>query len=140
MAAQARDPYRNFNFRVAIGGRTRAADGYSEVQLPTFITRSGVVTSGPANDAEPSYLVLRRGYTGALDLYDWWDQERRAPKKNRGRIVTVELLDESGVDAVTTWRFTGCRPVALQYSPLNALEAAVVVETITLTVDDVEMT
>ena len=50
---------------------------------------------------------------------------------------TVELLGEPSGEPVTTWRFVGCRPVALDYSPLNALESAIMIETISLTFDDV---
>ena len=133
MAVERRDPYRSFNFRVAIGGRARATDGYSEVRLPTLAIGGDV----PDWMASERHLVLRRGYTGSSDLREWWRQERASPKRGRGRVVVVELLDETGGEAVTAWRFVGCRPVALHYSPLNALESAVLVETIALAFDDV---
>ena len=140
MANQRRDPYRNFNFRVAIGGRSSANDGFSAVILPTLLSRPEVaIDAGIALDDEhSSHLVLRRGFTGAMDLHEWWMRER-GPKPPRGRVVTVELLDETNTTVVVAWRFTGCRPVALHYSPLDALESAVVTETIVLTFDDVEM-
>jgi phage tail-like protein len=140
VAIQRRDPYRNFNFRVAIGGRSSANDGYSAVRLPTLLTGPDVaVDAGLAlGDEHSSHLVLRRGFTGAMDLGEWWMRER-GPKPARGRVVTVELLDETNTSVGVTWRFTGCRPVALHYSPLEALESAVVTETIVLTFDDVEI-
>ena len=36
MAVQRADPYGSFNFRVAIGARGRATEGFSEVRLPTM--------------------------------------------------------------------------------------------------------
>lgn len=140
MANQRRDPYRNFNFRVAIGGRARANDGFSAVRLPSMLTRPDVAADADAalGGGDSSHLVLRRGFTGAMDLHEWWMQER-GPKHSRGRIVTVELLDETNTEVAVAWRFTGCRPVALHYSSLDALEAAVVTETIVLAFDDVEM-
>jgi phage tail-like protein len=140
VAIQRRDPYRNFNFRVAIGGRGRADDGFSGVRLPTLLARPDVVVDadGPLGGEGASHLVLRRGFTGAMDLHDWWMQER-GPKRSRGRVVAVDLLDETNTQVAVTWRFTGCRPVALHYSPLDALEAAVITETIELAFDDVEM-
>lgn len=140
MAIQSRDPYRNFNFRVAIGGRSQANRGFSAVRLPTLLTHPdvGVDAEEALGDAGSSCLVLRRGFTGAMDLHEWWMQER-GPKRSRGRIVTVELLDETNTEVAVAWRFTGCRPVALHYSPLDALESAVVTETIVLAFDDVEM-
>jgi phage tail-like protein len=140
VAIQRRDPYRNFNFRVAIGGRSRANDGFSAVRLPTLLTRPEVAVDARAalGDESSSHLVLRRGCTGAMDLHEWWMQER-GPKRSRGRVVTVELLDETNTEVAVAWRFTGCRPVALHYSSLDALESAVVTETIVLAFDVVEM-
>jgi phage tail-like protein len=89
-------------------------------------------------DEGSAHLVLRRGFNGAMDLHEWWMQER-GPKRSRGRVVTVELLDESH-GPVATWRFAGCRPLALHYSSLDALESSAVIETIVLAFDDVEMT
>jgi len=140
VAIQRREPYRSFNFRVAIGGRAAANDGFSAVRFPTLLTRPDVaVDAGIALDDEhSSHLVLRRGFTGTMDLHEWWLRER-GPKRSRGRVVTVELLDETNSGVVVAWRFTGCRPVALHYSPLDALESAVLTETIVLAFDDVEM-
>jgi phage tail-like protein len=140
VAIQRRDPYRNFNFRVAIGGRSRANEGFSAVRLPTLLARPEVAADAEAalGDEGSSHLVLRRGFTGAMDFHEWWMQER-GPKRSRGRVVTVELLDETNSEVGVAWRFTGCRPVALHYSPLDALESAVVTETIVLAFDDVEV-
>lgn len=127
--AVARDrPYGSFRFRVTVARRGLDCVG---VVLPRMLV--GTDADEPALDR----LVLRRGYTGSLDLYEWWHHERQ-PKRTRGRRVTVDLLDDDG-RAVTTWRFEGCRPVALEYSPLDAGESALVFETITLTVDTAEM-
>jgi phage tail-like protein len=140
VAIQRRDPYRNFNFRVAIGGRARADDGFSAVRLPTLLTRPDVAVDAEnaLGDEGSSHLVLHRGFTGTRDLHEWWMQER-GPKPSRGRVVEVELLEETNADVAATWRFTGCRPVALHYSPLDALESAVLTETIVLAFDDVQL-
>ena len=133
MAVARVDPYRGFNFRVGIGGKTRAADGFTEVRFPSMLVSRELAP----DDASP-FLVLRRGFTGRLDLYEWWLQQRQ-PKRTTGRTVTVELLDEANLDIGATWRFTGCRPIALDYSPLDALASGVLVETVTLTFDEVSM-
>ena len=126
--AVARDrPYGGFRFRVTVARRELDCVG---VVLPRLLVRAD-------EPAPADFLVLRRGYTGSLDLYDWWLQERQ-PKRSRGRRVSVDLLDDAQ-RAVTTWRFEGCRPVELEYTPLDAAESAIVFETITLTFDDVEM-
>ncbi len=140
MAVERDRPYASHHFRVGLGGRggasTRAQAGFSEVILPR-LAHDRVHNDPPPEFADsPALLVLRRGFAGSLDLYQWWDQQRQ-PKRSRGRTVTVELLGEPSGEPVTTWRFVGCRPVALDYSPLNALESAIMIETISLTFDDV---
>ena len=139
MAIQRRDPYRNFNFRVAIGGRARANDGFSAVRLPTLLTRPDVAVDattqlgrGFATPRPPARLHRRHGPPRVVDA-------RTRAEALAGRVVTVELLDETNTEVAVAWRFIGCRPVALHYSPLDALEAAVVTETIVLAFDDVEM-
>jgi phage tail-like protein len=127
--AVARDrPYGAFRFRVTVA--RRELDCVSVV-LPRMTVR------GDEQRPDTDHLVLRRGYSGSLDLYEWWQRERQ-PKRSRGRRVTVDLLDDDG-RPVTTWRFDGCRPVALEYTPLAATESAIVHETITLTVDTIEI-
>jgi phage tail-like protein len=82
--------------------------------------------------------VLRRGATGALDSFEWWQAARTGGAK-RGRVVTVKLLAEDLATVVMTWRFRNARPVALSYSPLNALDGSILMETIELAFDAVEM-
>jgi phage tail-like protein len=140
MAAERRDPYRGFNFRVAIGGKARASDGgFASVRLPTLPVRPEIVDAADAalGERHDTHIVLSRGFTGARDLQEWWQQERAAAKPTRGRGVAVDLLDETNTEVVMSWRFGNCRPVALHYSPLDALSSDVVVETIVLTFDDV---
>jgi phage tail-like protein len=89
-------------------------------------------------DATPSRLVLRRGVTGALDLYAWWDKSRRA-RKPQPREVTVTLLGP-GREPVMRWRFSNARPVSLSYSPLRASEGTVLMETIEIAFDTMQVT
>ena len=133
MAVERDLPYGSFHFDVRIGDRRRrAASGFSAVILPTMPVQTGHA------DEPAALLVLRRGFTGALDLYEWWKQATE-PRRSRGRVVAVELLDEQRREPVTTWRFTNCRPVSLDYSPLDALGSDVLIETIALSFDAVEM-
>lgn len=83
---------------------------------------------GPAS---PALVVLRRGFLGSLDLYKWWNDTRLGLDK-RERTLTVDLLDGERGGVVCTWEFAGARPVLLAYSPLQALGASVLIETLTL--------
>lgn len=128
----------NFVVELAAG----KGSGFAEVLFGPFAAKPGTALqplataiSTPVADR----LVLRRGATGALDLYAWWRQARdgRAPPR---RTVTVKLLADDHATVLMTWRFRNVKPVSLAYSPLDALDGAVLMETIELAFDDVEMT
>ncbi len=93
----------------------------------------------PARRATANRLLLRRGATGALDLYQWWDQARQGKAPAR-RVVKVKLLAEDHATVVMSWRFRNVRPVSLSYSPLQAMDGGVLMETLELAFDAVEMT
>lgn len=130
-------PCTNARFLVDLGQRVdpRApAAGFAEVIFPVFVAAPDDVVMGVQ---APERLVLRRGVTGALDLVRWWDQARRgkAPKR---RHVKIELLGDDDA-VVMTWRFRNARPCSLAYSPLRASEGVVLMETIELAFDTVEV-
>ena len=139
--AAVRDrPLLNTNFVVELAAGK--GSGFAEVVFGPFAAKPGTALqplataiSTPVADR----LVLRRGATGALDLYAWWRQARdgRAPAR---RTVTVKLLADDHASVLVTWRFRNVKPVSLAYSPLDALDGAVLMETIELAFDDVEMT
>ncbi|MEO5881683.1 MAG: phage tail protein [Caldimonas sp.] len=128
------------------GGASAAARGFAEVIFPPFVAAEGGAAAKPGPAAAASedaaaterHLVLRRGATGALDLYDWWDRARHGQAPRR-RVVTVRLLAADHSRVVMTWRFRNARPVSLAYSPLLAMDAGVLMETIAIAFDTVEM-
>jgi len=129
--AEQRDrPHANSNFVVEFGsGASRSGrTGFAEVVFAPF-----TIAETPAGR-----LVLRRGVTGALDLYAWWDQARRGKAPPR-RVMNVKLLAGDHATVVWTWRFRGVRPVSLSYSPLSGIDGGILMETIELAYDDVEM-
>lgn len=125
-------PCAGANFRVSFGAGDAGAAGagFSEIVFPTF-------TLDPA-DLPAQTLVLRRGVTGQLDLYAWWNKARRGKAPQR-RTVKVELLGEDFETVMLTWLFRNALPVSLAYSPLNALEGGIVIETLELAFDRMEM-
>lgn len=150
MAALRDRPRGNSNFLVELAtGSARPRElGFAEVIFPPFAIAPGrqatAPTPAPAADAvavavaASRHLFLKRGATGALDLYTWWDQARRG-KAPRRRVATVKLLAEDHATVVLTWRFLEVRPVSLLYSPLQALDGGILMETIELSFDAVEM-
>jgi phage tail-like protein len=142
-------PYVNSNFLVDFGeGDPRsAAAGFAEVIFPEFTIEHddqpkggpGKSPSAESTDAiAGSRLVLRRGLIGALDLYGWWNSARhgKAPKR---RTVTIALLSEDHSTVVVTWRFRNAYPVTLSYTPLRAVEGAIVMESLELAFESMEM-
>ena len=132
-------PLGRSNFVVDWGVRSALSQAFSEVIFPRFHADGDSVGSAPTGEGGGENLILRRGATGALDLYDWWDRARRG-RAPRRRVVTVELLDPTGRDVLMTWRFSEARPVSLTYSPLLAMDSGVLMETIEIAFHGVEIT
>jgi len=131
-------PLLNANFVVELAAGK--ASGFAEVVFGAFTVAPPDAAQAAAGAAVPhaNRVVLRRGATGALDLYDWWRRARdgRAPPR---RQLVVKLLAEDHATVVWTWRFRNVRPVSLAYSPLRGIDGGVLMETIELAFDDVEM-
>jgi phage tail-like protein len=145
MAVQRDRPYGNANFLVDLGDGTdvRApAAGFAEVVFPAFVVGAarGVEQADEpgAPAAAGERLILKRGVTGALDLYAWWHKARRGKPPQR-RTVQVHLLADDQATVVFTWRFRHARPVSLSYSPLRAVDGGVLIETLELEFDSVEV-
>ena len=142
-------PLGNSNFVVEFGsGASRSGrTGFAEVIFPPFTiaerapvrrAAEAALTAAASAQAVGQRLVLRRGVTGDLALYAWWDQARRGKAPPR-RVMNVKLLGEDHATVVWTWRFRNVRPVSLSYSPLRGVDGGVLMETIELSFDDVEM-
>jgi phage tail-like protein len=84
-------------------------------------------------------LTLRRGLSTSSDWYDWWDRARRARSKPKEatRTVRVILIDRLRRD-VSQWTFLKTAPTAYSLSPLNALAATPLIETLELSVGGFE--
>lgn len=133
-------PFLNTNFTVTLEPPDSVPQsiGFCEVILPELPVRRPAKTAAAESDVVVPRLVLRRGFDGAAVLRDWWKDTRRR-KTPRPWTVTVCLLAEDCATVVATWIFAGARPVSLAYSPLHASEPAVLVETVALEFEDVEL-
>jgi phage tail-like protein len=73
-------------------------------------------------------LVLKRGYTGDHELYDW-----AAARTDNGdvirRQIAITLMDQAG-NPVKRWEFTNAWPVKWELSELDASKNEVSIETI----------
>jgi hypothetical protein len=133
-------PFLNTNFTVTLEppDSVKRCIGFCEVILPELPVRRPAKAATVESVAVAPQLVLRRGFDGATDLRDWWKDTRRR-KTPRPWTVTVRLLAEDCETVVATWIFTGVRPVSLAYSPLQASEPAVLIESVALEFEDVEL-
>ena len=136
MAVRSDRPYPSVDFRVWLGAGDDGSLGFCRVEFPGFPAAS-------ASDADTalapfrSTLLLQRGFDGQLTVYAWWNRAR-GTKRPRGRAVRVELLGPRH-RAVATWIFSGCRPVRLSYSPLDASVSAVLMESLELSFEQMAM-
>lgn len=142
-------PYSNANFLVDLGwGDSRSATmGFAEVIFPPCTIGNtdwrpddsmASQGTGPSDIAVDKQITLKRGVIGSLDLYKWWDQARRGKAPQR-RTLKIELLSDDHSTVVLTWRFRNVRPVSLCYSPLRAIEGGILMETVVLAFDSMEM-
>ena len=136
MAIQRDNPYPNFNFVVDIG--LGDAIGFSEVDLPAGEIE--VIEYREGNEVAPrarklpgltkySNVTLKRGVTGNLELFEWW--QAIVDGQLLRRKVVITLLDEQR-QPVQRWVLRDAWPAKLDYSTLNALANEVVIETLEL--------
>jgi len=81
--------------------------------------------------------TLRRGLTGDLDLYAWWNAVRNG-EANAARTVVVKLLNEER-EPVAAWQLARAWPSKLEFGPLRGAGQDVAVETLELTYERLEM-
>jgi len=135
------DPYRGFNFLVEIDGITQA--GFQEV--------SGLDSSTPSLDyregTDPNHqrklpglntfsaITLKRGITDSDELWKWRQTVVDGkPQRKNGSIV---LLDDTGAEKLR-WNFSEAWPSKWTGPGLNAGSAAVAVETLEITHEELK--
>ena len=137
------DPYRQFNFRIEIDGLQ--ISGFSEVDLGAAITdvveyREGSDKSGVRKLpglTRHSNVVLKRGITHSLDLYQWHRAVVEGRTSDARRNVVVVLSDETGND-VARFTLRNAWPTKYVGPSLNADGNEMAVETLELTHEGLE--
>jgi phage tail-like protein len=145
MAVLSDRPYPATNFLVDLGAGDGPEAGLLEVTFPDTTILTIDYRSGNDSTSEPrkipsltkyGNLILKRGVTGSLSLYEWWNATRNGDHTARSVIVT--LLDE-GRQPVLRWTFLHARPASYRFSPLNALSAEALIESLELSFERMEM-
>src|SRR5437868_1990118 len=83
-------------------------------------------------------VLLKRGAIGSLNLYGWYNDVRNGDQ-NALRTVTIQLQNEDHTAVVLTWKLRRARPVKIKFGPLNAKGNDVVIETLELACERLEM-
>lgn len=122
-------PFGNGHFSVEIGpgavGDPPIDSGFSHIVFPDMAV------------AGEHLLILRRAVTGKRDLYAWWDRARSKDKAQRQLVVRLMTADWSAVVMAAT--FSGARPSSFGLTALDANAPAIMMETLTLTFDRMEI-
>jgi phage tail-like protein len=144
VAVQREHPYPNFNFLVDVGLGDEIA--FAEVELPAaeidvIEYREGADRTNAAGKlpgrVRYGNVVLRRGIAGDLALWQWFKDVRDGGAQLR-RDVTVTLLDEAR-NPVQRWRFRNAWPAKYDPSDLNAKGNEVLIETLELAVESIDV-
>ena len=143
MPVRRDDPYLDFNFRVEIDGIEAA--GFSEVELgagtiATVAYREGADPQSSARllPGRVTYdrVTLRRGFAGDPTLFQWWQAVAEGNLDRRD--VAIVLLDESR-QPVARWKLRRAWPAKYVAATLNALGNDVVVESVELAHEGIEL-
>lgn len=149
MAVQRDRPYPGFNFLVDLGtGETAGPDAGFEECGPLTL-EIGLVTYRNGNEKQdaprllsglerPGLVTLRRGVTGSLAIYEWFDAVRNGAQ-DEVRTVTIALQSEDHAATVLTWRLLRARPVKYSGPALNAKSDDVAIEELTLAYERLEL-
>jgi phage tail-like protein len=143
VAVQRENPYANFNFVVQVDGGPEIA--FAEVELPA----AAIAVIEYREGADPSIaarklpgrvhygnVVLRRGVDGGLALWQWFRETSQGQLQRRN--VTITLLDEKR-EAVQRWLLRDAWPAKYESSDLNAKGNEVVIETLELAVESIDV-
>jgi phage tail-like protein len=149
MAVLRDKPYPAINFVVDLGtGQTEGPEaGLAEVIFPEARLYVREYRTGNEKTSEPrkiqtlthyGNLLLRRGALGSLSWYQWWNEARNGGQ-GVARTITVQLLSDDHTEVVLAWKFIRARPVNHQFSPLNGTANEVLIETLEIAFERLEM-
>ena len=141
-ASTRHDPYKNFPFRVEIGGV--ATSGFTEVsglaaEAQVIEYREGAdVTSTRKLPGLIKYpnVTLRRGLTQSRELFDWWMTVVDGNVQRRD--VAIVLLDDARKE-VMRWLLREAWVTKFEMGDLNAEGNDVAIETIELAHERLEL-
>lgn len=136
------DPYRNFNFKLEIGGVTQGhftqctnigmdvqAISYREGGLEQVVRR----VPGQVRYAD---VRLSYGLTSSQELWQWFQTVLRGEVERKN--VSVLLLGSDGATEVVRWNLVNAWPREWRGAQLDAMGQEIAIETLTLVFESLE--
>jgi len=134
------DPYKNFKFRIEIGGITSA--GFSEctglsTEVDCIEYREGADFFSRKLPGRTKYgnITLKRGVTKSSELQDWHKNVLNGNVDRRDGVIV--LLDDDMTDVVR-WRFIDAFPRKWEGPDFNAKGNEVAIESLELCCERIE--
>jgi phage tail-like protein len=137
------NPITNFQFIVDLGDgvSTQFQEVFipeSEIQIIEYREGSDVLSSVRKLPGITKYsnLILKRGLTKSQVLYDWFKQTKQGQLERRD--IRITILNEEK-EPFATWKLKNCWPTKYYGPTLNASANEVVIETIEIAAEDVDL-
>jgi len=140
--ADHENPITNFKFIVSFGGEPTTFQEVilpeSEIEVIEYREGSDVLSSVRKIPGRSKYsnLVLKRGMIKSSELYDWFKQTKQGIIERKD--ITVSVLNEER-EPWAIWKLTNCWPTKYSGSTLNAKGNEIVIETIEITAEEVNV-
>jgi len=143
--ADRTDPYRNFRFKVEVGGVKSAA--FSEATVPETTVDNVEYREGtdPTHVRQLSgltkfgNLTLKKGITDNMDMFNWLKKVTDKGAQDNRQNITVTLIDETGADKCA-WNIVQAWPLKIEESGFNATGNEVFIETLEIVHEGIERT
>ena len=142
MVGSDNSPITNFQFTVNFGGETTTFQEVilpeSEIEVIEYRDGSDVLSSVRKMPGRTKYsnLILKRGLINSPKLYEWFKQTKQGTLERKD--ITVSILNEEK-EPFATWKFINCWPTKYSGSTLNAKGNEVVIETLEIATEDVDL-
>lgn len=140
------DPYRNFRFRVEIGG-IELKGGFSDATIPDSTTDPVDYREGTDDPYQRKLsgltkygsLTLKKGLVDSMELYNWRKQVEDSGASKARKSISLILVDEEGKDSCR-WDIFGAWPTKYSSSGFEAKGNAVMIETLELALEKITRT
>ena len=138
--AERVDPYRNFRFRLEIGGINQA--GFNEVtfgdtSVEEVEYREGTDIPHPRKlSGQTKYgdVTLKWGLTDNKELYNWFIKVVEKGALGNRQNVSITLVDEEGSDK-SRWDLANCWPKKFDPTDFDAKSNDVAIETLEISTE-----